>query len=176
MASADGVFHLMSDIQQLEIVEFAQDVPVKGNETGRLVFTSHGREGHSITRYDIGDSGRWVDGACACGLRSPRFELLQRHGKLIRIGSDFISLSELTQRLQVPFQLVLDHAPDGRDRLQLRSELTSSEVLARLADYSTLTTLIESGLLVMEVEVCVPGKFTRNAHSGKTAAVIDARR
>ena len=175
-ASANGVFHLMSDIQQLEIVEFAQDVPVKGNETGRLVFTSHGREGHSITRYDIGDSGRWVDGACACGLRSPRFELLQRHGKLIRIGSDFISLSELTQRLQVPFQLVLDHAPDGRDRLQLRSELTSSEVLARLADYSTLTTLIESGLLVMEVEVCVPGKFTRNAHSGKTAAVIDARR
>jgi phenylacetate-CoA ligase len=56
-----------------------------------------------VQRYDIGDSGRWLSGPCPCGLTSPRFELLQRHGKL-RIATDFISLATLEQHLQAPFQ------------------------------------------------------------------------
>ena len=94
-ATGDGIFHLMNDTQHLEIVALDADEPVVGNQVGRLLFTSIAREGQNVQRYDVGDTGRWVPGACACGLASPRFELLQRHGKLIRIGSDFISLSEL---------------------------------------------------------------------------------
>lgn len=175
-ATADGVFHLMETIQTLEIVAFDEDVPAIGNEPGRLLFTSKAREGQDVTRYDVGDSGRWIPGVCECGLTSARFELLQRHGKLIRIGTDFISLSELAQRLQTPFQLVLDHAPDGLDRLRLRSERSSQDIRERLADYSTLMTIIETGLLVMEVEVCSAGGFLRNKHSGKTPTVVDSRR
>jgi phenylacetate-CoA ligase len=175
-ASGDGVFHLLSDIQHLEIVGFDEDVAVSGDDVGRLIFTSTARDGQVVQRYDIGDSGRWVTGLCACGLTSPRFELLQRHGKLIRIGTDFISLSELAERLQSPFQLLLDHSPDGVERMRLRTEHSSAEALARLAGYSTLATVMQSGLLILEVEVCPVEHFTRHKHSGKTPVLIDSRR
>ncbi|MED7666351.1 aldehyde dehydrogenase family protein [Pseudomonas moraviensis subsp. stanleyae] len=175
--SADGVFHLMSDIQQLEIVAFEEDVPVVGDQVGRLLVTSLAREGgQRVQRYEIGDSGRWLPGVCACGLTSPRFELLQRHGKLLRIGTDFISLSELATRLKVPFQLHLDHSAEGVERLQLRCELAADIAKTRLADYLTLMTVIDSGLLVLQIEQCSPEHFIQNRHSGKTPLVIDSRR
>lgn len=175
-ATADGVFHLMGDIQHLEIVAFVTDDPVHDNEVGRLVFTSLAREGQDVQRYDVGDSGRWVPGPCACGLASPRFELLQRHGRLIRIGTDFISLSELAQHLQTEFQLILDHAPDGLERMIFLSELAPQDVHRRLSDHPVLTTLLQTGLLTVEAQVCAVDQFTRNRHSGKTPLLIDNRR
>ncbi|MFJ2280256.1 aldehyde dehydrogenase family protein [Pseudomonas sp. NPDC087803] len=175
-ATADGVFHLMSDIQQLEIVDFAQDAPVRDGEPGRLLVSSRARQGQTVQRYDIGDSGRWLAGPCACGLTSPRFELLGRHGKLLRIGSDFISLETLAQHLQAPFQLVLDHGPDGRERLRLRCPLAPAEADRLLHDYLALTTLVQTGLLTIDIEQCAPEQFSRNRHSGKTPPVIDSRR
>ncbi|MBP5946811.1 MULTISPECIES: aldehyde dehydrogenase family protein [unclassified Pseudomonas] len=174
-ATGDGIFHLMNDTQHLEIVALDADEPVVGNQVGRLLFTSIAREAQIVQRYDVGDTGRWVPGACACGLASPRFELLQRHGKLIRIGTDFISLSELAVHLQVPFQLLLDHTCDGVERMRLRSELETVDVQARLANYPTLATIIQSRLLNVEVEVCAIKDFTRNKHSGKTPLLIDSR-
>lgn len=175
-ATGDGVFHLMSNAQHLEIVAFEADQPVSGDDVGRLLFTSIARDGQDVHRYDIGDSGRWVLGTCACGLTSPRFELLQRHGKLLRIGSDFISLAELAQHLQTPFQLVLDHADDGLERMLVRSASAPDEVHERLRSYTTLATVIRTGLLSVEVQVCDEVQFTRNTHSGKTPLVIDNRR
>ncbi|MFJ2710679.1 aldehyde dehydrogenase family protein [Pseudomonas sp. NPDC087346] len=175
-ATADGIFHLLSDIQKLEIVDFDRDQPVPNGEIGRLLITSLARQGQSVRRYDVGDSGRWVPGPCACGLGSPRFELLQRHGKLIRIGTDFISLAELAQQLQTRFQLILDHAPDGLERMRIRSERQATDVHQRLSGYSTLTTLVETGLLAVEVETCAIDEFSRNKHSGKTPLLIDMRR
>jgi phenylacetate-CoA ligase len=175
-ATADGIFHLMSDIQQLEIVDFEHDIPVIDGETGRLLVTSLARQGQLVKRYDIGDSGRWVPGACACGLKSPRFELLHRHGKLVRVGSDFISLTELAQHLQTTFQITLDHTPDGQERLQIRSEREAADVHRRLLGYPTLKTLVQTGLLTLEVETCSIDAFARNRHSGKTPLLIDSRR
>lgn len=176
-ASADGVFHLMSDIQHLEVVAFDEDVAVVDDQVGRLVVTSLARDGgQRVQRYEIGDTGRWLPGVCTCGLTSPRFELLQRHGKVLRIGTDFISLSELATRLQVPFQLHLDHTAEGLERMQLHSELAAEAVATRLADYLTLMTVIDTGLLVLHIEQCSPGDFIQNRHSGKTPLVIDSRR
>lgn len=176
-ASADGVFHLMNAIQHLEIVAFDEDVPVIGDQVGRLLVTSLAREGgQRVQRYEIGDTGRWLPGVCACGLTSPRFELLQRHGKLLRIGTDFISLSELASRLQVPFQLQLDHSAEGVERMQLHCELAADIAKHRLADYLTLMTVVDSGLLVLQIEQCPPEHFVQNKHSGKTPLVIDSRR
>ncbi|MFJ4196186.1 acyl-CoA reductase [Pseudomonas sp. NPDC089534] len=175
-ATADGVFHLMSDTQQLEIVEFEGDRPVTGTETGRLLFTSIAREGQDVHRYDIGDSGRWVPGRCACGLATPRFELLQRHGRLIRIGTDFISLDELAQHLQTPFQVLLDHAADGVERLLLRSGLSTGDARRRALNDATLATSVNAGLLRLETEMCPADRFTRNRHSGKPPLLIDSRR
>jgi phenylacetate-CoA ligase len=174
-ATPDGVFHLMSDIQHLEIVAFEADRPVTDDETGRLVFTSIERQGQDVQRYDLGDSGRWIPGPCACGLPAPRFELLQRHGRLLRIGTDFICLETLAQHLRVEFQLVLEHAPDGLERMRFRSSLSAFEVHRRLQDYPTLATLIRTGLLTVDAERCAIEQFTRNKHSGKTPQVIDNR-
>ncbi|NKF27988.1 aldehyde dehydrogenase family protein [Pseudomonas sp. BGM005] len=174
-ATSDGVFHLMSDIQHLEIVEFEADRPVTDGETGRLVFTSIEREGQDIQRYDVGDSGRWIPGVCECGLPTPRFELLQRHGRLMRIGTDFICLSQLAEHLQTEFQLILEHAPDGLERMRFRCPRQPDDVQRRLLDYPTLATLIQTGLLSVEVEVCGSDRFTRNKHSGKTPLLIDNR-
>ncbi|MDI2145248.1 MULTISPECIES: aldehyde dehydrogenase family protein [unclassified Pseudomonas] len=174
-ATADGVFHLMSDIQHLEIVEFEADRPVRDNETGRLVFTSLAREGQDVQRYDVGDSGRWLSGRCECGLASPRFELLQRHGRLVRIGTDFICLSTLTQHLQTEFQVILEHAPDGLERMRFRSTREPQDVQQRLLNYPTLATLVRTGLLTVDAEMCAVDRLTRNKHSGKTSLLIDNR-
>ena len=175
--SADGVFHLMDDIQRLEIVALNDDVPVVDEQVGRLLVTSLAREGgQRVQRYEIGDTGRWLPGLCVCGLKSPRFELLQRHGKLLRIGTDFISLSQLAARLQVPFQLHLNHTAEGVERMQLHCELAADTAGSRLADYSTLMTLIDTGLLTLQIEQCSPVDFVQNRHSGKTPLVIDSRR
>ncbi|CAI8787764.1 phenylacetate-CoA ligase [Pseudomonas sp. IT-347P] len=175
-ATGDGVFHLMDTIQHLEIVALAEDVPVSDGEVGRLLFTSKAREGQQVQRYEVGDTGRWLPGACPCGLSSPRFELLQRHGRLLRIGSDFICQKELARHLQAPFQLYLDHAPDGLERLLIRSPGEPAEILGRLESYSTLATLVRTGLLTVHAQTCDPQQFDRNRHSGKIPPVIDARR
>lgn len=174
-ATPDGVFHLMSDIQHLEIVAFEADRPVAADETGRLVFTSIERQGQDVQRFDLGDCGRWIPGPCACGLPAPRFELLQRHGRLLRIGTNFICLETLARHLQVEFQLILEHAPDGLERMRFRSSLPALDVHGRLQDYPTLATLIQTGLLTVDAERCAIEQFTRNKHSGKTPQVIDNR-
>lgn len=175
-ATADGVFHLMSDIQHLEIVDFEHDTPVGAGQSGRLLVTSRERQGQSVRRYDIGDSGRWLPGRCACGLTSPRFELLERHGTLLRIGTDFISLTTLAQHLRVPFQLVLDHDPEGLERLHVHCPLPAPDIRRRLLGDTKLTTLLQTGLLTLAVEHCAVEQFSRNRHSGKTPTVIDNRR
>jgi phenylacetate-CoA ligase len=175
-ATADGVFHVMSDIQHLEIVDFAHDTPAGDGESGRLLVTSRARQGQSVQRYDIGDSGRWLPGPCECGLPSPRFELLGRHGKLLRIGTDFISLTTLAHHLQTPFQLILDHGPDGLERMRLRSPQAPQETHRQLQDYQKLTSLVQTGLLTVDVEQCAVEQFARNRHSGKTPLLIDQRR
>ncbi|MBC3272106.1 long-chain-fatty-acyl-CoA reductase [Pseudomonas sp. SWRI81] len=175
-ATGDGVFHLMEAIQHLEIVAMDADRPVVGEEIGRLLFTSKAREAQQVQRYEVGDTGRWLPGECACGLSSPRFELLQRHGRLLRIGSDFICVDALARHLQAPFQLYLDHAPEGLERLLIRSPDDPADLQGRLEHYTTLSNLIRTGLLTVQIEVCAPQQFCKNRHSGKVPPVIDARR
>ena len=97
---------------------------------------------------------------CACGLTSPRFELLQRHGKLIRIGTDFISLSELAGHLQAPFQLHAGSRP-RRPRTHAGSQPRRPR---RHADPTARVTRrwprwCEAGFSTLEVEACDPQHF-----------------
>jgi len=108
-ASDDGVFHLMDAIQHLEIIELERDAPVTPGETGRLLFTSRQRQAQPLQRYDVGDCGRWLPGPCPCGLESPRFELRQRHGRVLRVATESINSQELAELAQVAIQIVLDH-------------------------------------------------------------------
>ncbi|UVM47853.1 aldehyde dehydrogenase family protein [Pseudomonas sp. B21-015] len=175
-ATADGVFHLMCETQHLEIVQLEQDVPVQANEIGRLLFTSRARQGQHVHRYDIGDTGRWIPGACPCGLETPRFELLQRHGKLVRIGTEFISPSALEHSVAIPIQIVLDHTADGIERMRVLADADPAWVHERLLTHEALANAVSSALLVVEVTACAEHSFTRNKHSGKNPLVIDRRK
>lgn len=175
-ATGDGIFHLMCETQHLEIVQLDEDVPVQANEIGRLLFTSRAREGQRVHRYDIGDTGRWIPGACPCGLETPRFELLQRHGKLVRIGTEFISPSALELSVGVPIQVVLDHAASGVERMQVRVDADVDGVRQKLLTHETLANAVSAALLIVEVTLCAEQAFTRNRHSGKTPLIIDQRK
>jgi len=175
-ATANGVFHLMCDTQHLEIVQIEQDEPVQANEVGRLLFTSRARQGQTVRRYDVGDTGRWMPGACPCGLDSPRFELLQRHGKLVRMGTEFISPSALHDSVGAPMQIVLDHSPDGVERLTVLSNADADQVRHALLNDQALANAVNANLLIVEVQTCKEQAFTRNKHSGKTPLVIDKRK
>ncbi|PWE38275.1 long-chain-fatty-acyl-CoA reductase [Pseudomonas prosekii] len=174
-ATADGVFHLLSATQHLEIVDLEQDVPVQGQEIGRLLFTSRARHSQTVRRYEVGDTGRWIPGSCPCGLSSPRFELLERHGQWLRIGTEFISPSQLARYAGVPVQIVLDHAPDGVERLMVRADADPEQLREQLLRDSALAAAVTAGLLSLQVETCATSNFTRNSHSGKTPLVIDRR-
>jgi phenylacetate-CoA ligase len=174
-ATADGVFHLMCETQYLEIVQFEQDVPVQANEIGRLLFTSRARQGQRVHRYDIGDTGRWLPGTCPCGLETPRFELLQRHGKLVRIGTEFISPSALEHSVGVPIQVVLDYTASGVERMQVRTDADTAWVREKLLTHEALANAIAAALLVVEVIACAEHEFIRNKHSGKAPLIVDRR-
>jgi phenylacetate-CoA ligase len=175
-ATADGVFHLMSETQHLEIVQLEQDVPVQTSEIGRLLFTSRARQGQHVRRYDIGDTGRWIPGACPCGLETPRFELLQRHGKLVRIGTEFIAPAALELSVGSPIQVVLDHNADGIERMHVRADADAAWVHEKLLTHEALANAVRAELLVVEVTTCAEQAFTRNKHSGKTPLIIDQRK
>ncbi|YCI30371.1 long-chain-fatty-acyl-CoA reductase [Erwinia sp. PK3-005] len=174
-ASPDGIFHLMSDIQWLEIVDLDRDEAVSDGETGRLLFTSKARDGQKIMRYDIGDTGRWVKGICACGNASPRFELLERHGNLVRIGTMFIQPQRLASLAQVPVQLILEYAPGGGDRIRLLADGDAGEVRRRVITDGELVLALKTALLEFEVISQPFALFERHAQSGKTPLVIDKR-
>jgi len=174
-ATTDGVFHLMSDTQHLEIVHLEQDVPVSGLEVGRLLFTSRARQSQTVQRYEVGDTGRWVAGVCPCGLSSPRFELLERHGQWLRLGTEFISPAQLARCVGMPIQMVLDYASDGVERLLVRADADAQWVREQLLCITALNTSVTEALLLLEVNTCAATQFERNKHSGKTPLVIDRR-
>ncbi|CAH0187702.1 acyl-CoA reductase [Pseudomonas brassicacearum] len=175
IAGGNGVFHLMDDIQSLEIVRLEDDAPVGLGETGRLLFTSRERQARALQRYEVGDLGRWLSGSCTCGLESPRFELRERHGRLVRIATEFINTKDLVERAQAAMQIVLDHQNGGCERLLIRVDSETETVRRQVLDIAPLRTSVAAGLLVLEVQRCPVERFERNKHSGKVPLVIDRR-
>jgi phenylacetate-CoA ligase len=175
-ASPDGVFHLMSDIQWLEIVDLERDEPAAAGEVGRLLITSLAREGQHLARYDIGDTGRWVSGRCACGSPAPRFELLGRHGGLVRIGSLFIQPQRLAELAEAPLQLHLEHDPDnGTERIRLWVDADPEIVKAKVCRDTELNMALELGVLDLQVSQLAQQHFERHPQSGKTPLWLDKR-
>ncbi|GLR09810.1 long-chain-fatty-acyl-CoA reductase [Mixta theicola] len=175
-ASPEGVFHLMADIQWLEIVDPECDRPVAPGDAGRLLFTSTAREGQNIMRYDIGDMGRWVEGQCLCAAPSPRFELLGRHGSLVRIGSMFIQPQRLATLAAVAVQIILEYHPEsGLERIRLLAEGDAGQVKQRVSADPELAVTLEGGLLELQVISLPFAQFERHPQSGKTPLLIDKR-
>lgn len=101
--SKGGVHHLISSLQHLEILHPEKDEPVVGDEVGRLILTSRARTSPVISRYEIGDMGRWVAGECACGRKDPRFELMGRLGDLFKAGTPLLNYAVFVRMLSQQF-------------------------------------------------------------------------
>ncbi|MBR7533945.1 long-chain-fatty-acyl-CoA reductase [Klebsiella michiganensis] len=173
----DGIFHLMTDIQWLEIVDPLDDRPVAPGEAGRLLFTSTAREGQKVIRYDIGDMGRWLPGGCPCGAPSPRFELLGRHGSLVRIGTMFIQPQRLATLADSPVQLILQHNPrSGLECIHIFTDGNIDTVKQRVCTDPELKMALDAHLLELAVTSRPFSEFERHPQSGKTPLVIDKRR
>ncbi len=72
-----GGMHVMADLVHLEAV------PTDGED--RLLVTSLTNRLMPFIRYELGDAGRLLEGACPCGSPFPRMEMgLCRHNDLIR--------------------------------------------------------------------------------------------
>lgn len=173
----DGIFHLMTDIQWLEIVDPLDDRPVAPGEAGRLLFTSTAREGQKVIRYNIGDMGRWLPGECPCGAPSPRFELLGRHGSLVRIGTMFIQPQRLATLADAPVQLILQHNPrSGLECIHIFTDGNIDTVKQRVCTDPELKMALDAHLLELAVTSRPFSEFERHPQSGKTPLVIDKRR
>lgn len=182
-----SVHHLLSSNQSLEILKLESDEPSHVGETGRLVFTSKNREVMDIKRYDLGDLGRWVEGTCPCGRKTPRFELQGRSGDIFRAGGTFINFQMIELILRDKFdysgesQIIIEQIK-GHDKVNLILDNAfvknpSEEVLKSVMDnYHELYEVaeLENGL-DMRID-CIEGKnFLRTKGSGKLIRVSDQR-
>jgi phenylacetate-coenzyme A ligase PaaK-like adenylate-forming protein len=182
--SPNRVHHLFTGLQSLEILDAESDTEVPFGEAGRLVFTAHTRRGQRLDRYEIGDLGRWVGEPCACGRRSPRFELLGRVGDVFRIAAQTMNYRRFVQAAEEAFgysgalQLVLTEDEAG-DILTLRMEPGQSPEDVRrefLARYDQLAEAVdETGLLRLVIDLAPLSAFDRTASSGKLIAVAEKR-
>lgn len=94
-----GEHHLMSSLQQLEIVDLEQDKPAREGEVGRLILSSRARSTPKIQRYEIGDTGRWINRECACGRTDPLFELMGRLGDVFKAGTPQLNYAQFVKVL-----------------------------------------------------------------------------
>ena len=97
--TSGSVHHMHTDSHSFEVVELERDVPVKTGEMGRLLVTTHMREGQHIERYDLGDLVKLLPDGCACGRPGLKLELMGRHGDVVRIGASFFNYARLAKIL-----------------------------------------------------------------------------
>jgi phenylacetate-coenzyme A ligase PaaK-like adenylate-forming protein len=185
-SSGPRIHHLHQSLHFLEIYKLDKEEPVEKGEVGRLVFSTLGREGQTLLRYDIGDVGKWIDEECPCGRKSPRFELLGRSGDIFRASSCFYSFSKFQQILadhlnyDQEFQILIDNQC-GLDRLTCKinkkSQIEQDQVLSMLIkNYKDLQeTVQEEKTMLLDFSFVDSADFLKSSASGKLLHVIDQR-
>lgn len=188
--SKGGIHHLHERLHDLEIVHLETDEPVKTGEVGRLIFSSKVRHGQNISRYEIGDVGKIVDGLCECGRKGLRFELLGRHGDVFRIGTIFFSYQKFQKILNDYFEFegsIQIHLHPGsgskKEKLELKIENSilnkTKEDLTKFfyEKYSEVNEVVlQDQVLDFEVSVVEREKLEFNPSTGKLRSVIDHRK
>ena len=179
-----NVYHLCADIQRLKIVRQDSDEPVGEGEVGRMLFTGFLRENGRTERYDIGDLGRWVPGDCPCGRREPRFELLGRHGDVVRIGGTFFNYHRiaavLAHRLGYSGLMQIVLGSDGLTetmsiRVQETGAPTDGALDVLVEEYDSFAKVIPTGLVRVTVDRIPDSDFIVNDKSVKLRTIVDGR-
>jgi len=161
-----GSMHVFTDMVYLE------SVPLE-NEN-RLLVTSLTNRLMPMIRYDIGDSGRLLDGECGCGLPFPLMQMdLCRQNDLIRTKSGKTVHPSYFNRLlygrtQIRQYQWVQHAPDRITLNLVAAQPLDADALALLQ--TTLHRDVDAG---MALDVCYLDAIPRTV-SGKHRFVIGA--
>lgn len=180
-----SLHHAVDDFNLLETVD-ERGRPAGEGEPGRILITSLLKFAYPLIRYDIGDIGRIVRGACACGRPSRVFELLGRSDDGITAGMMNIRHRDFAAALKgLPvsaLQLAV-FSEKGGESLALRIETPHpSAGLQERAREAILRSvakvgerLKEGALKELKVELYKPGGLARNPRTGKLKSPIDER-
>ncbi|MBL7544470.1 MAG: hypothetical protein JNL11_11695 [Bdellovibrionaceae bacterium] len=198
--SDNKTYHLHHGIHHLEVLKIDSALSAADGELGRLVFSTQSREDQNLLRYDIGDLGKRVHEPCACGRKSPRFELHGRYGDIFRAAGSFLNYNHIigvltqigiTQEVQI---VVSKKGPIEEMSILIGIDAGTSEndfldALPALG-HNSLSDIVETLLRshydlreivlkekVLSVKVClVPsGSLTRSSASGKLIHIMDQR-
>ncbi|MBM3267813.1 MAG: phenylacetate--CoA ligase family protein [Candidatus Sericytochromatia bacterium] len=173
--------HLLDTHAILEIVDPETLAPVPVGEPGLILCTVLDRLLMPVLRYSIGDMGRWLDGACPCGLPERRFELLRRGDDVLRIGIANVAYDEVLSAVgECGAMQIVKERRDGRDRLLLRIEprgeaRPSGEIRERLfAVKPDIAKLVSTGHIAdLAIEWVAPGELPRSPLTGKLRKTED---
>jgi phenylacetate-coenzyme A ligase PaaK-like adenylate-forming protein len=182
---ATNEYHLLADMQVLEVFALDQDRPVPPGTTGRLLFTSKRRRGQRIVRYDVGDTGFLQTGPCDCGRLDPKFTLLGRSSDVFKAGGPFLNYNTFRRHLLEGFgydaqaQIVLENRGAASRillRLEPQPDLDPEKVKAfLLKTYRELAISVETLGVGLSV-VCLPvEEFDSVTRSGKILHLVDKR-
>ncbi len=179
-------FHVCDKVQQLEILKMDSDAPAAKGEVGRLIFTGFLRENGRTERYEIGDTGAWLDEErCPCGRGEARFRLGARYGDVMRVGGTFFNYLRiskvLSDRLGYTGRLQIILSRDGLIEVMTlcveNTAMTAADAAnAMLSDgYDSFEKTLPTGLMRLDVRHVAPDGFIMNTTSAKLRSIIDER-
>lgn len=179
-----SVHHLHESLQTLEILQMDQDIPVLAEQPGRLIITSKVRHGQSVTRYEIGDIGRWVLEPCTCGRSSRRFELLGRYGDVFKVSSIFLNAKNFLNSFEKIsdytglFQLVIPNNNELIVNFSNSKAIDCQQVQKLLLENDKDLNLVvnQDQLLQLSVNQVHESQLIFAPTSGKLKTVIDLRK
>ena len=178
-------YHLLSDLQQLEVFAIDEDVPAEENQTGRMVFTSKHRKGQDIKRYDLGDTGFIHKDICKCGRKDPKFSLIGRSSDAFKAGGPFLNYKIFINYLEKFFnytgiaQIHLSNENKNQKLLLLlektieANEKEIKDILLQHYEYLRLS--VDTLGLKFEVQKVDMPEFEVVKTSGKTRHIVDIR-
>lgn len=192
-ACEGGVHHVHEDLHYVEILHPDTNLPVAGNEIGKIVVTNLQRRLMPTIRYEVGDQGRWISGPCRCGRKTRLMELLGRSDEVLIIGGGNIHPEVVakavheTRGIGEKFQMaaVLDgHLDQLCVRVERSDDSGESDESIRqelknrlLVDSKELRTMYEKGLIAeVSVQVLPTGGIPVNPRTGKIKLTVDERR
>jgi len=177
--AARAGIHVWEDHYFCEVVDPATGRPRPDGEEGELIVSTLTREGLPLIRYRTHDLTRVLSRApCACGRTHLRLDRL--HGRtddmVIFRGVNFYPRQIESLLLQQPgagpeYQIVLERAPGGSDRLALLLE--AQEGFAETGLPRLRHDLRERLNLSPEITVLAAGELPRPP--GKAVRVVDRR-
>ena len=185
-ACASNEYHLLSTIQELEVIDIDRDEIVANGVSGGLVFSSKKRKGQNILRYDVGDSGFIHTKSCKCGRADPKFTLQGRSSDAFKAGGPFLHFNHFTEYLKEAFsytglvQIVLEN--DGLSsrlilKIDARIGIDVNKITAYLLqNYDELALSVDALGLEFSTLLIDESEFEVVTHSGKVRHIVDNRK